>query len=36
MCAIHGIVDVNPELMMKMVKTAHHRGPDNAYLKMII
>ena len=28
MCAIHGIVDVKPELMMKMVKTAHHRGPD--------
>ena len=28
MCAIHGIVDVKPELMMKMVKAAHHRGPD--------
>ena len=28
MCAIHGIVDVKPELMMKMVKVAHHRGPD--------
>ena len=28
MCAIHGIVDVKPDLMMKMVKTAHHRGPD--------
>jgi len=28
MCAIHGIVDVKPELMVKMVKAAHHRGPD--------
>ena len=28
MCAIHGIVDVKPDLMMKMVKAAHHRGPD--------
>lgn len=34
MCAIHGIVDVKPELMMKMVKAAHHRGPDgNAIFK---
>ena len=29
MCAIHGIVDVKPELMVKMVKAAHHRGPDD-------
>ena len=28
MCAIHGIVDVKPELMVKMVRAAHHRGPD--------
>ena len=28
MCAIHGIVDVKFELVMKMVKAAHHRGPD--------
>jgi len=34
MCAIHGIVDVKSELMMKMVKAAHHRGPDgNAIFK---
>ena len=34
MCAIHGIVDVKPDLMMKMVKAAHHRGPDgNAIFK---
>jgi len=30
MCAIHGIVDVKPDLMRKMIKTAHHRGPDGS------
>jgi len=28
MCAIHGILDTKPDLMAKMVKAAHHRGPD--------
>ena len=28
MCAIHGILGNKPELVAKMIKVAHHRGPD--------